>query len=131
MFGRDTAALVGAGALLVSSLAGCEKAHNPAPEPAAVQTWAERHPRGYEDVGNGVFFIQGQRHDGIENQRAQALALANFRADHPNLEVTKTIQLDAHNYYSHMGGIVLWTSNGDPTKSATVNETVHRPEAGK
>jgi hypothetical protein len=131
MFDRNTTAIIGATALLASSLTGCEKSRGDAPNQGAVQSWSERNPRGYEDLGNGTFFIEGQKGDGIDNQRAQAMALANFRGDHPTLTVEKTIQLDACNYYSHMGGIVLWTAKGDQTIKKDVLEEVRRPESGK
>ncbi|MBX7144650.1 MAG: hypothetical protein K1X79_09385 [Oligoflexia bacterium] len=129
MFSRNGTAVL----VALTSLSGCgEKSQcSSDPEHRPPLTWKERFPRGYEDMGNGVFLIGEQSGYSTNRQEAQEQALANFLADNPNLSVTRKIKLNGPNEFGDMTEIVLWTEPVNPTDSTPYPEALERPDPGE
>lgn len=132
LFG-SRAALVGL-ALAGASLSGCSGIKPTAAEPEPKVSGApdrsesiarQVKERGYADLGEGVFLIPGGEGRGLKDQVQFAQAIANFRKDHPELEIAQQIKVDGDTAYGHrypgngsldgpafqkMDGVVLWTA---------------------
>jgi len=71
------------------------------PTPASVSNpqLDQIRQRGYADLGEGVFLIPGRIGREVGDQLQFGQAVANFRKDHPDLEIAREIRIDGDTNY--------------------------------